>query len=501
MDRIRFLSRSTSRYATSLIRRATRIMSQASKTTAGVRAKLAAQSALFKPSTRVHTMKQPSIVTCSLTAIAAAVSIGIAACSANDSPNLALTASGDDPDSATSAQVADILSSVDASIRVQYSGDNDAAPEPGVTIDHSQSQSARRGRFPGLVQTNLVANNDDFGAQIVEPELRNAWGIAIRPAGAGGHFWVGAAETGKSIQYVGDVDGTPLFQDELKIVDTRGPVSGVAFNHGPQFMITQPHENGEITNPSKFFFANLSGSITAWTERARPDGGFDHPTDAVVVVDGSARRSAYFGVTVAPAGDRMFAADFGAQAALRVFDGQFNEHAALANPFDAGNGPEFAAFNVQTLDQRVFAMYGRHVAPDTQPRPTDGRLAEFDGNGQFVARWHGRGLLNYPWGIAQAPKDFGLYSGCLLVGNFGDGTMVAFHPRLKVALDYVRDDRGERVRIDGLWGLQFGNGASLGTANHLYFAAGPNKEQDGLFGKLQANPRTLPPLRRLSMCH
>ena len=41
-----------------------------------------------------------------------------------------------------------------------------------------------------------------------------------------------------------------------------------------------------------------------------------------------------------------------------------------------------------------------------------------------------------------------------------------------------------------------GNGASLGTANHLYFAAGPNKEEDGLFGKLAANPRTLPPLPR-----
>jgi uncharacterized protein (TIGR03118 family) len=117
-----------------------------------------------------------------------------------------------------------------------------------------------------------------------------------------------------------------------------------------------------------------------------------------------------------------------------------------------------------------------------------------------VATWHGRGLLHYPWGVAQAPQDFGLYSGCLLVGNFGDGSVVAFHPRLKVALDYVRDDRGERVRIDGLWGLQFGNGASLGTANHMYFAAGPNKEQDGLFGKLQANPRTSPHLGGLSMC-
>ena len=109
-------------------------------------------------------------------------------------------------------------------------------------------------------------------------------------------------------------------------------------------------------------------------------------------------------------------------------------------------------------------------------------------------------MLNYPWGVAQAPKDFGLYAGCLIVGNFGDGSLVAFHPRLRVALDYVRDANGKKVVIDGLWGLQFGNGASLGEANHMYFASGPEKETQGLFGKLQANPNTLPVLSGLSIC-
>src|SRR3954447_4648269 len=42
----------------------------------------------------------------------------------------------------------------------------------------------------GYKQTNLVASNDSYGASIVDPTLINAWGIAIRPAGLGGHFWV-----------------------------------------------------------------------------------------------------------------------------------------------------------------------------------------------------------------------------------------------------------------------------------------------------------------------
>ena len=88
----------------------------------------------------------------------------------------------------------------------------------------------------------------------------------------------------------------------------------------------------------------------------------------------------------------------------------------------------------------------------------------------------------------------------MIVGNFGDGTLVAFHPRYRVALDYVRDASGKKVVIDGLWGLQFGNGASLGEANHMYFAAGPEKETQGLFGKLQANPNTLPILAGVSLC-
>lgn len=437
----------------------------------------------------------------SLTSVAAAILLS--ACGGGSTPGASLPAtSDDDPDAATMAQVAGILGTVDAALAEHLPAAGEAPPSPETPVDKAQALGVRAGAYPGLVQTNLVANKPGYGAQIVEPALRNAWGIAIRPAGAGGHFWVGAERTGQSIQYVGDVGGTPLFQDELKVVDTGGPVTGVAFNPGTGFVITQPHAEGPITNPAKFFFANASGTISAWTERARPEGSFDHPADSVTVVDARERRSSFLGVTVAHTGDRMFAADFGAEAALRVFDGQFNEQPPVPNPFAgrSGSGASFEAFNVQAVGDRVFAMYGRHVAPGTTPPPEDGRLAEFDAEGRLVATWRGRGLLNYPWGVARAPDDFGLYSGCLLVGNFGDGTVVAFHPKLKVALDYVRNEHGERVRIDGLWGLQFGNGASLGTANHLYFAAGPNREEDGLFGKLQANPGTAPVLSRLSLC-
>jgi hypothetical protein len=43
---------------------------------------------------------------------------------------------------------------------------------------------------------------------------------------------------------------------------------------------------------------------------------------------------------------------------------------------------------------------------------------------------------------------------------------------------------GDPISIDGIWGLTFGNGVSLGDSNSLYFTAGPNNEFDGLLGKL-----------------
>jgi len=38
-------------------------------------------------------------------------------------------------------------------------------------------------------------------------------------------------------------------------------------------------------------------------------------------------------------------------------------------------------------------------------------------------------------------------------------------------------------------GLAFGNGVSLGDADSLYFTAGPNDEQDGIFGRLRVAGR------------
>src|ERR1700722_12117562 len=72
-------------------------------------------------------------------------------------------------------------------------------------------------------QTNLVANSAEYHPQIVDPTMIDAWGIALRPPGAGGHIWVNNAFYGNSVEYIGDVNGVPLHQDGLTSVTLTSP--------------------------------------------------------------------------------------------------------------------------------------------------------------------------------------------------------------------------------------------------------------------------------------
>jgi len=89
--------------------------------------------------------------------------------------------------------------------------------------------------------------------------------------------------------------------------------------------------------------------------------------------------------------------------------------------------------------------------------------------------------------MAIAPATFGSFANDLLVANFGDGTVSAFNLKTGNFEGYLRDRDTHIISIDGLWGIAFGNGYSLGDAGALYFTAGPNNEQDGEFGRINAN--------------
>jgi uncharacterized protein (TIGR03118 family) len=400
----------------------------------------------------------------------------------------------------------------------------------GITM-LPQAVMAARNDTNRFVQSNLVANTNTYHAQSLDKKLINAWGIAIRPAGAGGHFWV----TGKdvSFEYVGDVQNSP--NPELRKLHTDGlayvklPVTGddkfstgVVFSDSKNdFIITQSVKNAEpITAPAKFLFAGDSGIISAWTERKKADGTFDRPDVALSVIDHSADGAQYFGLAISHDYSRLYAANFGDEPSIDVFDGTFHKVATVFDaPFDTNkNGRvdagEYAPFNVQALttpagDHHIFIAYAKtqtcpreeikkgtckkgalFVGEEDTSSPGFGRVAEFTEDGKLVAVWPDAGKLSAPWGMAFASDDFGALSGALLVGNFGSGTIAAYHPTTRRFMNMMRDAKGHPIKIDKIWGLLFGNGESLGDQDALYFAAGPNDERDGVFGSLRMIPVT-----------
>ena len=51
----------------------------------------------------------------------------------------------------------------------------------------------------------LVANRAGFAEDaLVDPHLINPWGIALRPPGAGGHFWISNAGNLSTSTFIGD---------------------------------------------------------------------------------------------------------------------------------------------------------------------------------------------------------------------------------------------------------------------------------------------------------
>jgi uncharacterized protein (TIGR03118 family) len=395
-----------------------------------------------------------------------------------------------------------------------------------VAVLPSAAVAAPREGAPRLQTTLFTANKSAYGAAVVEPDFINGWGLAIRPAGAGGHFWVTAKNI--SFEYVGDVHASAdpalrtLHTDALKYV--RLPVggddkfaTGVVFNDSKdKFTITQAVPEAEpITAPAKFLFASDGGIISAWTERKHADGRFDHPPEAITVIDQAADGAQFFGLALDAAYTKLYAADFGAMPGIKVFGGDFQPlPLAFDQPFDVNrNGKvdagEYAPFNIQALTRpdgtpRLLVAYAK-----TQPCPAaaiaekacvagavwpgeedtsrqgQGRVAEFTETGKLVAIYSDAGQLSAPWGMAFAPAEFGALAHTLLVSNFGSGTIAAFDPVTYKFIDVLRDATGKPVVLDKIWGILFGNGESLGDKDSLYFAAGPEDERDGLFGVLR----------------
>ena len=314
-------------------------------------------------------------------------------------------------------------------------------------------------------QHNLVSDGA-VSADLTDPDLVNAWGLV---ASATSPWWVADNGTGKSTLYNGNT-GAKLGL----VVSVPGAPTGIVFNGTSGFVIP-------LHGTARFIFASEDGTISAWS------GG----TQAFVVADNSASGAVYKGLAIGRVGTDSFiyASNFHA-GTVDVFDSTFASVTVPGAFHDPTIPAGYAPFGIQNLGGTIFVTYALQdpTAHDDVAGEGHGFVNAFDTAGNLLRRVASRGALNSPWGLAQAPANFGKFSGDLLVGNFGDGRIHAFNPGAGIG-EYedrgpLHSTHGRPIEIDGLWALAFGNGANAGPVNTLFFTAGPFEEGHGLFGRL-----------------
>jgi uncharacterized protein (TIGR03118 family) len=357
----------------------------------------------------------------------------------------------------------------------------------------------------GYLVYNLIADQAGV-ADLTDPNLVNPWGISISAASP---FWLCDGGTGLSTVYTFSATALSVSSTKVAIPPaTSGgnkTCTGIVSNGSTGFLV------GTAT-PTKasFIFATLGGTITGWASAVSA-------TQAQPAVDNSGSGAVYNGLALynpsssAPTGSvaRLYAPNF-SSGKIEVYDTTFKPVTTLAaTAFTDSKIPAgYAPFNIQYLGGTA-AVEGKLYVTYAKQDPTktfavagagNGYVDVYDTNGNLLQSLIAGGNLNAPWGVALAMSfpttatgtvanlSFGQYSGALLVGNFGDGTINAYNPTTGALLGQLQDQNGNAIKISGLWGLQFGNGGSGGDVNSLFFTAGTGGETHGLFGSIETSP-------------
>jgi len=306
--------------------------------------------------------------------------------------------------------------------------------------------------------TNLVSNQVG-AARHTDPLLVNAWGLTYGP---GGPFWLSDNGSGWSTLY----DGQGVKKGLQVLVPSEtgagpGSPTGIVFNGSSDFQVQGWS--------AIFLFATLDGTISGWAPQSNPN-------DAIIAVDNSASGAVYTGlaITSKPSGNFLYAADV-ANNKVDVYDGTFT----LVTSFtDSTLPPGVTPFGIQDRGGLVYVAFASNTGGP------GGFIDIFQEDGTFVRQLAQGKPLNQPWGFAVAPSNFGKLSNTLLVSNNTNaGTINAFNLLTGQFVGTLKDTNGKAIRIDQLWGIEFGGGtANNGRTNQLFFTAGPHNNLAGTFG-------------------
>lgn len=312
--------------------------------------------------------------------------------------------------------------------------------------------------------TNLVSDVPGV-ARFTDATLINAWGIA---SSATGPFWVNSTDNGTSNIY----NGGGVSPGLQVTIPGDGTATGIAFNS----LAGAGSFNGDV-----FLFASEDGTVSGWR------GSLGATAEVLVGAD---EANIYKGLAQAEVDgfSYAYAANF-RNGTIDVFKGSGGAPDLTGSFVDPGLPSGYAPFNVAKVGGVLYVTYALQDADKEEEvtGPGLGIVDKFDLNGKFIERVVTGGPLNAPWGVAVAPSGWGDLANALLIGNFGDGRINAFDSG-GALIGALLDSNGAPIVIDGLWGLRVGNGGNGGASNALYFTAGPEEEEHGLFGLIAPVP-------------
>jgi len=327
---------------------------------------------------------------------------------------------------------------------------------------------------------NLISDIANVGTNPATPDtnLVNPWGLAASPTGP---WWVSDNGSGHATLYDGTGSPKPLVVSIPQWDGAPGGnPTGIVFNGTADFAI-----GGNATH---FLFATEDGTIQGWS------GG----TSTVISPVNNFPNAVYKGLALASAGgaNYLYAANFRA-GSVDVFDKNFASHSFGPHAFlDFSMPAGYAPFNVANVGGGKLAVtYALQdgAKHDDVAGIGHGYVIIYDTQGKRLFRLQHVPYLNSPWAVVIAPASgFGAFGGDFLVGQFGSGAIVAYDRKGDFE-GLLFDPAALPLRINGLWGLGFGNGTGSGPTTTLYFTAGVFGEAHGIFGSItccSAPPKT-----------
>ena len=342
-------------------------------------------------------------------------------------------------------------------------------------------------------QTNLVSDIAGM-APLTDPNLKNPWGLT---RSSGSPWWVSNNNSGTSTLYTGAGAAVPINGTGFVTIPPPG------FAPGTQSTPTGVVFNGSTTDfllktgsSAHFIFATEDGTIAAWATGPNAELEVDNSDN------GSGKGAVYKGATSGEINGHKFlyVTNF-RSGRVEVYDTTFKRVHLGDDAFrlhgdcdrddhhdcdDDRDRQGFAPFNIQNIGGSIFVTYAKQdgTGHDDVAGPGLGFVEIFTPRGRHIGHLQHGDWLNSPWGVVWTTRDFGEFSNAILVGNFGSGQIAAFNGFTYKFEGFLRNSDNSVLTINGLWSLTFGNDASAGPANTLFFSAGINDEADGLFGTI-----------------